>query len=326
MVKEEILALFKKIQDFDKISIFFHQLPDLDALGSAFGLKTILKLNFANKDVKVIGFKDVINDQKINTFLEIEPDDHDDLWIKESLGIIVDTANDARVFSQLHHLCKDVVRFDHHPLTEKLGSVEWVDDQYSSTCEMVVDFAKSLDLKVNEQALNYLYFGLLTDTNRFMYPSVSARTYELVAWMLNHGLNRSLVHNDLYLRSLEDAKKDALLFDMIHVNEYGVASLFLDQSQNKRFNQKTFSDKVSLMAGYKEIKIWTILYYDEINNQWKGSIRSRDYIVNDVAQTFNGGGHKLAAGFKLENPDQFKLVIEALNQKVINNETIKFEC
>lgn len=317
-----IEQIYRKIFHAKKISLFFHQLPDLDALGSSFGLKRIIELNFPDKEIKVIGYKDVIQEQKIDYFLESEIDEYDDEYIKNSLGIILDTANYERIFSKKYNLCQDLIRIDHHPHREVIGSIEWVDEKKSSTCEMVCELIKTIELRTTPEALNYLYFGILTDTNRFMYQYTSESTYLLVAWMLSKGLQRELVHNHLYVKKFNEAQKDVELFSMIKITANGVGHLFLDQTQNKRFNTKTFSNKVYLMSGFKEIKIWTILYYDEINQQWKGSIRSRDYVINDVAANFNGGGHKLAAGFKLEKPEDFALVLKQLEEKITKNEVI----
>ena len=48
------------------------------------------------------------------------------------------------------------------------------------------------------------------------------------------------------------------------------------------------------------------------NLNWKGSFRSKNVDVNKLASNFNGGGHKLAAGFR------FKGEINDILDKVIN--------
>ena len=51
-IKETIV---KKIEQYENIAIFFHELPDLDALGSAYGLQYFLKTKYPGKEVKIIG-------------------------------------------------------------------------------------------------------------------------------------------------------------------------------------------------------------------------------------------------------------------------------
>ena len=55
-----------------------------------------------------------------------------------------------------------------------------------------------------------------------------------------------------------------------------------------------------------KIKIYCLIYYDAVTNVYKGSIRSRDFNVHAIAKKFNGGGHKLASGFKLDSKQEIK--------------------
>ena len=55
------------------------------------------------------------------------------------------------------------------------------------------------------------------------------------------------------------------------------------------------------MSNIKNIKIWTLVYFDEGLQKWKGSIRSREYDVSQIAIQFNGGGHKNASGGRIDN-------------------------
>jgi phosphoesterase RecJ-like protein len=48
------------------------------------------------------------------------------------------------------------------------------------------------------------------------------------------------------------------------------------------------------------------IYYDDTIKSWRGSLRSRNLPINQIAEKYNGGGHKLAAGFTLKNLGQAK--------------------
>jgi phosphoesterase RecJ-like protein len=48
------------------------------------------------------------------------------------------------------------------------------------------------------------------------------------------------------------------------------------------------------------------IYYDDTIKAWRGSLRSRNLPINQIAEKYNGGGHKLAAGFTLKNLGQAK--------------------
>jgi phosphoesterase RecJ-like protein len=48
------------------------------------------------------------------------------------------------------------------------------------------------------------------------------------------------------------------------------------------------------------------VYYDDTIKSWRGSLRSRNLPINQIAEKYNGGGHKLAAGFTLKKIAQAK--------------------
>ncbi len=68
------------------------------------------------------------------------------------------------------------------------------------------------------------------------------------------------------------------------------------------------------MANIEDFKIWFAIYWNEQKQAWKGSIRSREYPVREIAAKFGGGGHELAAGFSLSSLKEVKSVIEEVKK------------
>ena len=62
------------------------------------------------------------------------------------------------------------------------------------------------------------------------------------------------------------------------------------------------------------IEAWAVFSYDKVNNNIRGSIRSRGPIVNEVASKYNGGGHKFASGVRLKDFDEVDLLIKDLDE------------
>lgn len=299
-------TIVKKLNQYSKIVLFVHEAPDCDAIGSAFSMQNFINLNFKDKDVRIAG----LTDTEINSLPEFFKDAKatvDADFCHNALGIVFDVANQERVLSHLNHACSETIRIDHHIKVQEFCDYEYVDDSKSSTCEMMGLFYRLSGLAVNEIILESLYFGLLTDTNRFLYDHTTTSTYDLMTWMSQNKFDKELVHNQLYLKDIREAKLDNKLFKKIKFKD-GYATLFLRKWDNYWLKQKTFSSKVYLMAGFKDVQIWTLVYYDENLKTWKGSIRSREYPVNQIAQCFNGGGHRLASGFKLKEFSETKEV------------------
>ena len=58
---------------------------------------------------------------------------------------------------------------------------------------------------------------------------------------------------------------------------------------------------------------WAIFAYDKLNNNVRGSIRSRGPIINEVAANFGGGGHIYASGVRLKDFKEVDDIVVALD-------------
>lgn len=313
----------KKIKDVlknnIKFSIFVHENPDCDALGAASALVESLKL--AKKNAKIFGLNKDIVDKYGDIFnLSVEPIHLP--YIENSVCIIVDTANKKRVLNFNDEFkFKTIIRIDHHIFVEKIGDIEWVDENASATCEIVGWLLLSNKLPINTNVINYLYAGLLTDTGKFMFPSVSQSTYELLAEFSSIGFDKQKIQDKLFINNLNSMKLDNKLRRMIKIDESGFAYIVVNKNKSIKLGANNLHDKVWLLSNIKEIKIWFYIYYNSDTNCWKGSLRSREYDINQIAKKYNGGGHLLASGFKLNNKNEIKdLIIDI--KKVLNNEKI----
>ncbi|MCQ2748262.1 MAG: hypothetical protein MJ223_03435 [Mycoplasmoidaceae bacterium] len=71
---------------------------------------------------------------------------------------------------------------------------------------------------------NNLYAGIITDTARFLYPSVTPRTLGIAAELINRGCNRQKIHDAVYLRDLDEIKFSIYVLKRTHFdNELGFA-------------------------------------------------------------------------------------------------------
>ena len=204
-----------------KVSIFVHVHPDFDALGSASAMKSFLISK--GIDAKIIGLENV----KITSSNEIFMIDNQtiisDEFISNSIGLILDTANEARVLTQKHTLCKSTIRIDHHPFIEKIAKYEWVDDQISSTSEMVGWWI----LQNNKQTLgyeisNFLYAGILTDTGNLMQLNTTSSTFELVRKFYDYDFDKQYIQDKIYLQNLKNLKIEAEISQNIKVTKNNV--------------------------------------------------------------------------------------------------------
>jgi phosphoesterase RecJ-like protein len=119
----KIKQIIKLIKKYDNISLFFHEYPDFDALGSCFGLKAFINKKYPEKHVHVVGINE-IDKEVTKKFIKFNEQNVDDQFISKSLGIICDVATESRVYTQKHKLCKKTIRIDHHPHVDTFANVE----------------------------------------------------------------------------------------------------------------------------------------------------------------------------------------------------------
>ena len=51
---------------------------------------------------------------------------------------------------------------------------------------------------MNKTISTSLYIGIIADTGRFLYPSTTSKTYEIVSKLVKIGVDREKVHNAMY--------------------------------------------------------------------------------------------------------------------------------
>lgn len=304
--------IIKKIQEYDNISLFFHERPDFDALGSCFAVREFIKDNFKNKTVKIIGL-DTLPALYGSTLFKFEPElnSASNDFIASSLGIISDTANTARVYSRKNTLCKETIRVDHHPQVEVFADFEWIDPMVPAACEMWAQIFLESKLKMSSECAKYLYAGIITDTGRFLHNNTLPSTYEITSKLISTGFRRQEVHDSIYLRDATQLEFTNYLMKRLKIDRR-VAYFVIPKGAHKKFNIYPQLSMVHLLSDIKDVDIWATLYFDEQTLSWKGSIRSKEVQINHIANEFNGGGHKFAAGFTLDNEKTFNKVIERL--------------
>lgn len=302
----------------DKISIFRHIHPDGDAVGSQLALYQWIKDNLPEKEVHVMGH-DSFN---IYPFLE----EVGDSFVADSCAIILDTSTSERVDDQRFRMAKSILRVDHHPLVERFENILIVEPQRSSTCELLTEIFKKEeteknDLYVSETCARYLYSGILTDTLNFRTTNTGKRTLEMAAYLAGKGISIPDISTKMF-----ELRRDEFLFRgklrSYSKLEEGLCSIILDTEdlRNLQVDALTAKNAVAELGDVKEHEIWAIFVYDQETELYNGSLRcKKEYIVNDIASHYHGGGHPQAAGIR----GLTKADVEAIKKELIHEIKIK---
>ena len=310
--------LKQKIEEFDYIVIFRHQSPDFDAFGCQLGLKTWIQDNYPNKIVKAIGNNHVVFSKYLYPKMDIVSDE--ELANQEFLAIICDTGDTKRIDDKRYELAKYKIKFDHHPPRELYGDSNFIINELSSCSELITNVLTHSTFKdkiLSKEAAKYLFSGIVGDSGRFQFPSTTADTFKTAAKLLATGIDMQKdVYQPMYIKSVKDLEVTKYLLNNYCLSEHQtVAYYFMDDKHQKLFdiNVDRGKENLSFFSGFEEIKIWVSFTQDVENNNWRVSIRSRDIIINGVAEKYRGGGHNNASGARVINKEEALELIKDLD-------------
>ncbi|MBE6921249.1 MAG: bifunctional oligoribonuclease/PAP phosphatase NrnA [Ruminococcaceae bacterium] len=317
MNRETMQAILQKIKENDRIIITRHFRPDGDAVGSTKGLWKILQLSFPEKEILLIN-----EDQsEYLSFLGGESEPIADEKYADALGIILDTGTIDRVSNKKITLCKELVKIDHHIDNNPYGDISWVEDHRSSVCEMVVRFYEAFadDLKIDSEAATYLYTGMVTDSGRFRFSSVSGDTMRLAGLLLDQGINTDVLFANLYLEEFDKLKFEAYVYDKMCITENGVAYIYVDRAMQEKFglSQEDASSAVGYMDTIKGALCW--IAFIEAPGEEKTirvRLRSRFVTINTIAENHHGGGHACASGATVYSEEEMHQLIAEADARV----------
>ncbi len=285
--------VLKVIAAHQVIIIHRHTNPDGDALGSQIGLKHIIRANFPDKTVYTVGDEAGRYAFMADSVMDVIPDEA----YQDALAIILDTSASKLISDDRYMKAAMTVRMDHHLFCEKIADVELVDSECESCCGLVADFCMSSGLTLPAEAATALYTGMVTDSGRFRYDSVSARTFRAAAFLMQHPIDTTELYRNLYASDYEQMKLRAQFVLKIQFTQKNVAYIYTTLEEVKACPADLFGisrGMVSTMADIKGVDIW--VNFTETEKGVLCELRSSRFNINPVAVKYGGGGHQKASG------------------------------
>ncbi|MBN2540127.1 MAG: bifunctional oligoribonuclease/PAP phosphatase NrnA [Bacilli bacterium] len=301
--------ILQKIKEYKRIIIHKHIRPDGDCYGAGFGLKEIIKESFPEKEVYVVG--------EIADYVSFigTPDTIPDEYFKGALSIVIDTASASRVADQRFALADYVIKIDHHIPVEDFGNYQYVDTTRAATAQLILEFYLKFQskLKFNMTAAKALYTGIVTDTGRFKYRSVTSDTFKAVAFLVDYGLDFTEILGKLDIKSEKLMKLQGYVLQNFEKTPNGVAYIKMKPEIIEKFDVslEEATSLVNELSTLEDCPVW-MLFAEYENNFVRGRLRSRKPAIDKLANKYNGGGHKLACGANLGDWDTVeKLLLDA---------------
>ena len=306
--KEKIRRLLN--EPCKQIVIITHVNPDGDAIGSCLALSRIL--SFAGHSAGIITpniYPDFLkwmpgNDQ-IVIFNNAQKAAR--RLIEEASIIFCLDFNDLSRIKQINELVEKSpalkVLIDHHPTDNYFGDVVYFDIHTSSTAELIFDFIQVLGFEkfIDADIATCIYAGIMTDTGCFSYNSSIPHTYQIVARLLEYGIDKDLIYYNTYDNFSIDRMRllgFALNSRMEIFQEYHTALISITRAEQKEYNFHPGDSEgfVNYPLSIKNIRFSAL--FVEKEDHVKMSFRSKGlFAVNNFARLhFNGGGHLNASG------------------------------
>ena len=299
-----------KIKEYDRIMIFRHVRNDGDCVGATKGLKAILQLTWPEKEIYLI-------DQETAAYLAFmgpeDPEVDEDIY-RSALGIVLDTASEARISNKRYKLCKELIKIDHHIPLENYGDLAWVEEERSSCCEMIVHFYDTFkeELKIDSDAATYLYTGMVTDSGRFKYDGVSGDTMRCAGILLDVGVDTNTLFARLYLEAFEYLKFKAEIYRRMQITPNGIAYIYIDKAMQQEFNLtlEQASACVGTLDSIRGCICWMVFIENgDEEHSIRVRLRSRFVHINPIAEKYHGGGHACASGATVYSMEEMESLL-----------------
>ena len=316
MNREKMELVLQKIKEYNRIIIFRHFRPDGDAIGSTKGMREILRLSYPEKEIYLL------NSDYSNYLEFLGGEDEpiaDELYV-DALALVLDTGSEDRISNKKYKLCREIAKIDHHIDHQPYGDYCWIEENKSSTCEMVAEFYYTFrdELKINKEAATYLYTGMVTDSGRFRFREVDGDTMRYAGMLLDVGIDTNKLYANLYIKDFHELKFQSYVYKKMKMTENGVAYIFVDKAMQKKFGltSEQASASVSFMESIRGSLIWVAFIENAEKKEIRVRMRSRFVQISDIAERYRGGGHACAAGATLYSKKELKAILAEADAKL----------
>ena len=303
------------INKSNSILITTHTRPDGDACGSvaalcevltAAGKKPMPLLLSSVPEWYLFLFSDkppvLDEDVTIDSFNAGRPGEPD-------LIILVDTNSNSQLpgFAEyLRQSRKTVLVIDHHVTADGLGDVELVDTAAAAAAVIVYDLLMFANWHLSPKAAEALFVAVSTDTGWFQFANTDSRVYKSCAGLIDAGANPTSIYHRLFQNY--SCSRFRLMIAMLNTLQLHLNDRYAVQHLMQTDFQRTGAaaeDTESLIDQCRHIAAVeaAALFVESPDGRIRCSLRSSGAVdVREVAQSFGGGGHTMAAAAHLDGP------------------------
>jgi len=312
-----------------RIVLLCHHNADPDAICSAYAMASLIKKRKPQVSVEIGAAQGISRLSKhILKYLPINVEAQPN--VKEADVIML---LDTNTIQQLNNLADKVkaskapiIVIDHHvahPETEKMAKLCITDENVSSTCEIVYNFYKQLNVKIEENEAKALFLGIAFDTRHFVLANSS--TLKAIAELIDVGVNAQEALAILSL-PMDFSERVARLKACKRAKLFKIGDWIIALSHVSAFQASAaraiidLGAHVAVVAGQKNESLEISLRCTKEFHEKTGIHLGRD-IAKPLGEYLKGmgGGHSTAAGVNGfgELEAGLKRCLKLLKEKII---------
>ncbi|MCX6704623.1 MAG: bifunctional oligoribonuclease/PAP phosphatase NrnA [Candidatus Woesebacteria bacterium] len=302
---KESTKILKEIKKAKKILVNCHRGPDSDSVGSALALSGVLKK--FGKDVTIICPSDIPADL---AFLN----GADSIWRVNfstfdfsgyDLFLVIDSSTYSMVtgLKDSDKPGMDTIVIDHHVSNEKFGKINLIDAKTTSTGEMLFKIFEDWGIAIDQEIAECLLTGIIGDTGSFQYQNVGQGTLRIAASLMDAGADKDKIIYNIYRNiDFKEVKMWGKFIENMKIEDNFIWSA-ISLSTYKDFGEYPYAkeDVANLFFPIVKGTDFGIVMVETNDQVLSVSFRSRSgFDVSKIAEEVGGGGHKAAAGARIE--------------------------
>jgi len=322
-ISKDIKKLEKLLSQSQNLRIVSHRNPDGDSLGSMLSFANICEYYNLSYDLYII---DPIPDTLLflvenYTIKVFNPNDISEQLLNEQTDMIIflDCGQINRIGNLYDTILphQTIINIDHHISNTLFGDLNIVLD-ITSTCELLYYIIQELYIPLTYNLAQQLYVGVLTDTNKFQYEKVNAQTHSMLANLLEYGISPTHIYQLIYqsypIEWFSLLQKALAKIELYHNNSIAIIPFSLQDFQDIPNNFDDTNILMPIIAMSSAIQVYIIIK-EKDDGTIAASLRSKNNLdVSKIAQFFQGGGHKHAAGCRTKNLSLIEFKQELLQE------------
>ena len=288
------------IENKDSFGITTHIKPDGDGIGSSLGLCWLLRSLGKSAEVIVRGeiplaYRELPGADAIRDVEAIDKA-YDAIFVIECSDL------ERPGIKGLHN--EFTVNIDHHATSGHFGTINWIDSTASAVGEMIYNLCKAIGGRVTKEIAQCVYMALVTDTGSFHFSNTTDRTLKVASELIKAGVKPAEISEAVY---------NNYPWSRIELMRQVLGTVKRDDSGRVAYLRQTLQMREQAGAvdgdnnGFVNIplaarEIHACVYMREVGeNTYRVSLRSKgDINVAKVAEKFGGGGHRNAAGLRVD--------------------------